>query len=179
MDFLREEERVVALIQASVKVRPAPPELGAFWDQYCQPEGGFSHVTVFVLVENGSQQAVEVLEKKMADHRFTDDDKITWMRTVILSHRNDLLLLKICERLLAGGLPPKLRPSLVEALFDYRPQEWYRPASTYNPPDRRQASAEAKEVMRRIAQLALKTIQLTDQQKEAVEKVLEELGQSS
>lgn len=178
-NFLRDDNRVLALIRASAKVRPAPPQLGAFWDHYCQPDDGFSHVTVSVLVENGSEHALEVLEKKMTDHRFEDGDKIAWMRTDVLPHRNDLLLLKSCERMLTGGLSQKLRPSLVEVLFDYQPQEWYTPASIYDPPDRRQASAEAKEVMRRIAQLALKTIHLTERQKQAVEKVLEELGQPS
>ena len=33
------------------------------------------------------------------------------------------------ERLLRGGLPEQLKPLLVEVLFDYRPTEWFRPAT--------------------------------------------------
>ncbi|MEJ7712145.1 MAG: hypothetical protein WKF84_20365 [Pyrinomonadaceae bacterium] len=58
------------------------------------------------------------------------------MRTRILTHRNDLPLLQSCQPVLTDILPIHLRPYLVEALFDYRPAEWYRPATAVNPPKR-------------------------------------------
>jgi hypothetical protein len=173
--FLEEEERVVALIEASTEVRPPPPALVRFWDAHSQPEDGFTPVTITALVNNGTAPALDLLERKMADPKHEDDVKIAWMRSRILTHRNDLLLLQSCERMLTGVLPSHLRPALVEVLFDYRPGEWYRPANASRPPDRRQASAAALAQLRRLGYLALQTVQLTESQKEAVTKTLEEI----
>lgn len=174
--FLRSVNRIDALIRASAAIRPPPSQLIVFWDAHCQHDDGFSHVTVSVLIKNGTEAALHLLERKMADPRHPDDDKIAWMRTDILSHRNDLLLLRSCERMLSGELPQKLRPYLVEALFDYRPAEWYSPASPYNPPDLGQASPQVREELRRVGQLALRTVALTPEQKEVVERSLKEIG---
>ncbi len=55
--FLAEDERIIALIQASAYVRPALPELVKFWDDHCQPDDGFTPTTVTALVDNGSVPA--------------------------------------------------------------------------------------------------------------------------
>ncbi|MGK3963817.1 hypothetical protein WMF38_06520 [Sorangium sp. So ce118] len=172
---LAEDERTIALLQASAAVRPAPPELAAFWDKHAQPDDGFTPTTVTVLIENGSPLALALFEKKMADPRHEEGDKIAWMRSRILPHRNDAPLLEACERLLQGGLPKHLRPALVEVLFDYRPGEWYRPASIHSPPDRRKAAPEALGVLRRIGERSLKSIPLSETQRKAVEATLEEI----
>lgn len=175
-NFLSEEARVDQLIRASAYVRPAPPALVTFWDKYSQPDDGFSNLTVEALVENGGEPALRLFEKKMADTRHGRDEKIAWLRTEVLPHRDDPPLLNACERLLAGALPQDLRPHLVEVLFDYRPDEWYRPASVSTPPDRSKASAEAREALRRIGELALRTVRLSDEQRAAVKKTLAEVG---
>ena len=173
--FLEEDERVVGLIEASAKINPPPPELIRFWDDHSQPEDGFEPVTITTLVDNGSEAAMGLLEKKMAAPEHEDDVKIAWMRSEILTHRNDLLLLQSCERMLKSGLSQILRPHLIEVLFDYRPGEWFRPASVSRPPDRRQASPEALKQLRKIGELALKTVTLSEEQKRAVEKTLDEI----
>ena len=98
------------------------------------------------------------------------------MRSSILTHRNDLVLLKGCARMLAKSLPANLRPALVEVLFDYRPKEWFVPAAVFTPPDRNQAMPEARTELRKIGDLALKTIALSETQKKAVEATLKSLG---
>jgi len=173
--FLAEDERIIALIQASAHVRPAPAELVKFWDAHCQPEDGFTPTTVSALVDNGSPPALALLEKKFADPKHEDGDKHAWMRTRVLTHRTDLPLLQACERMLKGSLPLPLRPALVEVLFDYRPGEWYRPATVVSPPDLRKASPEALAEMRKVGELALKVVKLNETQKRAVEKTLEEI----
>lgn len=173
--FLAEDERIIALLQASAFVRPAPPELAKFWDDHFQPEDGFGPTAVTAMVDNGSPEALALLEKKFADRQFEDDEKLAWMRTRILAHRNDLPLLEWCERVLKGSLPKGLRPALVEVLFDYRPGEWFRPATVVAAPDRRKASAEALAVLRRIGEYALQSVPLSANQKKAVEGTLTEI----
>jgi hypothetical protein len=172
---VKEAVRADLLIEACAVIRPAPPEVVRFWDNHSQPDDGFSHLTIKAVVDNGSAPALVLLEKKMADSKHSEEDKTAWMRSRILTHRNDLPLLQTCERLLTAGLPAGLRPSLVEVLFDYRPAEWFSPAASFNPPDRRQASPEALAQLRKIGQLALKTVPLTERLKEMVEKTLEEI----
>jgi hypothetical protein len=173
--FLDSAERVEFLISACAVIRPAPSQVILFWDAHCQPDDGYEHLTMEAIIENGSEPAMELMERKMSDPRHSDDSKLHWMRAGIVPHRNDLPLLRACERLLTRGLPENLRPALVDVLFDYRP-EWYKPAHVYLPPDRRQASPEAKEEMRRLARLAFSAVALTSEQKAAIEKAMSEIG---
>jgi hypothetical protein len=64
---------------------------------------------------------------------------------------------------------------LVESIFDYN-VDWYPEAAIVKAPDRRDASPEAREILRRIGHLALNTVSLTEHERAAVEKVLMELG---
>jgi len=173
--YLQEGGRVDLLIMASAVVRPAPPELVAFWDKYCQPEDGYTPLTIQALVENGSPPALDLLARKFADPAHEDDFKQAWMRRSILPHRNETELLVTCERLLTGGLPERLRGDLVDVLFDYKPGEWYRPAVSYNPPPWSAYSAAARAQVRHLGDYALHNIALTDAQKQAVERTLHAL----
>jgi hypothetical protein len=167
--FLAEDERTLALVQAGAHARPAPPELVKFWDAHSRPDDGFTPTTIAALVDNGSPPAVALLEKKLADPTHSEDEKRAWMRTLVLTHRNDLTLLEGCERMLEGSLPAPLRPALVEALFDYRPGEWYRPATVVSPPDLAAASQPALAKLRKLGKIALARVPLGEVEKRAVE----------
>ncbi|HEY4188733.1 MAG TPA: hypothetical protein VGP07_26940 [Polyangia bacterium] len=171
--FIAQPDRAEALLEASVRLRPPAPEVVTFWDEHFQPDDEFTSTTVRVLVENGSEPALALLEQKLASPGHDDGDKVAWMRTDILSHRNDAGLLEMCERLLNGPLPRELCAPLVEAIFDYRPDEWYRPASVYAAPPLESASFEALEVLSRLAIFALTMIRLGDEQRLAVNTRLE------
>lgn len=173
--FIKEWARVDSLIWAVASIRPAPPQVIKFWDEYCQPEDGFMHLTIQALVDNGSEPAMALLEKKIADPRFEEEDKLWWMRTVILAHRNDLPLLRTCERILLQKLPLKIHLGLVESLFDYRPDEWYGADHYYSPPSLKEATPGALNQLRRIGELAMQKFTLEDPLKKAVEKTLEEI----
>jgi hypothetical protein len=174
--FLKEEPRVDYLIMFSAPLRADAHDLAPFWDKYSQPEDGFANLTIKTLVENGTEPALEVLEKKVAEPRFKDDDKIGWMHAYFVPHRDDYLLLKSFERMLTGKMSEHLKPYLVEVIFDYKPAEWYRPASTANPPDRSKINQNQREQLKRLADIALRLPSLTDTQREAVKKTLEEIG---
>jgi hypothetical protein len=173
--FTKEGGRVDLLIEATAVIRPAPPELVAFWDRHCQPEDGFTPLTIKALLANGSKPALELFEKKMADPGHEDDDKRVWMRNYLLPLRNQTALLESCDRLLKEGLPEHLRGDLVDVVFDYKPGEWYTPAVAYNPPALAEYSASARAQVRRIADYVLKNLKLTAAQKDAVERMVKSL----
>ena len=133
-DFLANDTRVELLIWASEVVRPPTERLLEFWDAYCRPDDCFNGLTTMALVRNGTAPAIALLERKFAEPGFEDEDRIWWMRTAVLTHRSDLLLLDACRRLLQGGLAEGLRPALVEVLFDDRPAEWHGPDGGYPAP---------------------------------------------
>jgi len=173
-DFYKEPARTDLLIKVCAEVRPAPPEVIKFWDNHCQPDDGFTHLTIKATVENGSEPAISLLEKKMSDPKHDEEDKLHWMHSSILTHRNDLILLQACERMLGSSLSENLRLSLVEVLFDYRP-EWFPPSTVLKPPDRWQASPQALAQLRKIGEFALKNMALTENLKKVVERTLEEI----
>ncbi len=173
--FLADISRVTELLRFSVNQRPPPPEVLAFWDKYCQPDDGFTPITVTVLVENGSPAALALFEKKMGDSGHSDGAKIAWMHSRILPHRNDAALLESCQRLLLGGLPERLRGELVESLFDYKPEKWLLPASVSTPPDRLLATEAARAELRKIGEWSLEHVALDEVEKAVVKGVLQGL----
>ena len=164
------------LIQACARIRPAPPEVVAYWDRHCRPDDGYASLTIEALLENGSPPALALLEKKMAEPGHEDETKVAWMHRSILPRRNDLAVLQSCHRMLTGTLPPSLRPALVETLFDYRPDEWYDARSPVARPPRHLMTAPAKEELRAIGEFALDKITLTPEQVLVVKAVLAEIG---
>ena len=173
--FTNIEPRQELLIRALVSVRPAPMDAARFWNEHSQPDSPYLHLTIFVLCDNGSPNALTLMERKMADPNLDAEDKISWMRDPILRHRNELPMLESCARLLAGPLPAELRPYLVEALCDYR-IEWYLSCEPPTPPPRQAMSPEARKLLRAICNHALQKIALDPQQKLAVETTLREIG---
>jgi hypothetical protein len=168
------EPRQDLLIRATVSVRPAPMELARFWNEHSQPDSPYLHLTIFVLADNGSPNALALLERKMADPNLEDEDKVSWMRDPILRHRNEPPMLQMCGRLLSAGLPAEIRPQLVEALVDYR-LEWYLSCEPPQPPPRQAMSDEAKTLLRAICNYALQKVPLDPRQKAMVEATLREI----
>ena len=167
--FLKEPRRVDSLIRASAKIRPPPKTLVAFWDKYSRPDDGYTNLTVRSLVENGTPPALALFERKMLDSKHSDDDKIEWLHADVLPHRNDEPLLEASERLIVGTLTLTLKLQLIDAIFDYRPDEWYSEAMVYKPPDRSIASDNARGTLRRIGEYALRNLTLSARQIKVIE----------
>jgi len=173
--FTKDASRIELLIEAGSAVRPAPPEVIQFWDVHCQPSDGYLHITMEAILENGTPPAMALFERKMMDPRFSNEDKIAWMLSSVLMHRNQVELLQSCRRLLNGSLAGPLRATLVDALFDYKPQEWFTPATALTPEYRGKASTEALVLLRDLGQMALGMSELNPSQKAAVQKTLVEV----
>lgn len=169
--------RAIALIAATAKVRPAPAELVAFWRKWSDPEEGFPADTVAAMVENGSQPALDEVERMLLSPQFDDEEKLDWMRTSVLTHRDRAALIDSCGRLLAGPLPDGLKPELVDVLFDYRPADWFRPSVSYQPPAISGYTPEARDAAGRVARFALEQMDLSDERRAAVQRFVAELDQ--
>jgi hypothetical protein len=169
------EPRQELLVRALASVRPAPPEAVRFWDAQSQPDSINLHSTIAALCDNGSEPAIALLELKFADPNQEVSYKRAWLHDDVLRHRNDLILLRACNRMLRRGLPGELRPVLVESLCDYQ-ADWYFSEPPPQPPPRDAATPDARAVLRRICDYALHDVTLTASQKAAVKRTLKELG---
>jgi hypothetical protein len=151
-NFLAEEARQDLLLRAAIRMRPATSAVVRFFEKQTRPDASSLHLAIDCIVGNGSGPAIAVLERRLSDGSQEAENVFGWMRDPILRHRQDVPLLGACERLLRGSaLSSGLKAALVEALFDYRPEEWYPPDSNRpRPPDRRQASDEARAILGRI-----------------------------
>jgi hypothetical protein len=173
--FTSFEPRQELLIRSLAAVRPAPAEAIRFWELHSTPTSPYLHVTVDALADNLSEPALQLLEKRVVDPKYDREFRIAWMRDPILRHRTDLAMLLICEHMLTTTLSAAMRPQLVEALCDYR-REWYGSDSAPRPPDLGRASGEARAELRKICELALSGVRLTESQKAAVQSTLSQLA---
>ncbi len=173
-EFVEFPTRTELLLEASAVVRPEPPELARFWAQCSDPDDVYISLLVDALLRNGSPLALDLFERMMADARYEEDEKISWLRLKVLPHRNELPVLQSCERLLDGRLPEGLRAPLVEALFDWRP-EWYRPSNNVRRPRLEDLTPDGRDQLRKIGRQALAGVALTPQQRQVVEGTLKSL----
>jgi len=173
--FTSLEQRQDLLIRALVVVRPAPAEAVRFWDEHSMPDSPHVHVTIDALADNGSPNALTLLQQKLADPQIDPDFKVMWMRDPILRHRNEYAMLETCGRMLAGGIPPEFAPDLVEALCDYR-RDWYLSCEPPVAPPRQAMSSESRNLLQAIANYALQNISLHAHQVAAVHMALIEIG---
>jgi hypothetical protein len=172
--FAADEVRIELLIPALAVVRPAPPQAIQFWDKYSQADSAEVHLVIEALCDNGSEPAIALFEKKMLDPGFEREYLVAWMHDMVLRHRNDVPLLKCCQRLLTGGLPEEVRANLVESICDFS-ERWYSRDIKPEPPARAAASEEARDIQRAICRHALNHVTLNPVQKAAVERTLMEL----
>ena len=168
--------RIQILIHALAAIRPSPPAAIIYWDKMSVAGSLVTFDVIEALVANQSPPAMGLFEKKLADPKHETDDKAAWMRQIVLPKRNDEPLLNSCERVLKGnGLSPEVQVYVVEGLFDYKPDEWYRGCDPLKPPVRSLASRPAKDTMIRIGEYALASVKLPGDLRLKVEAALREV----
>jgi hypothetical protein len=102
--FLQQELRIDLLIKACASLRPSPPEVVAFWEAHCQPDDGFANLTIAAVIENSSPPALELFVTSLLDPAHDESDKLEWLRQEVLTHRQNVELLRAC-RVGAGAGP--------------------------------------------------------------------------
>lgn len=173
--FTSVEPRQFLLIRALVPVRPATPPAVAFWSAHASPTAPYKHVTMDALADNGTEPAVALLEKSLANPAHDPEDRVAWMRDPVLRNRDNECILTACERLVRGGLEDPLREDLVAALFDYR-EEWYLACDPPQPAAFERTPGPAKDILKRIGEIALADLQLDPRTEAAVRTRLKAIG---
>ena len=146
---------LAALLEASVHVAKPASGLIALWLEQLKPDASELNRTVDVVVANGSAEAIHLFESVLLENKYREDYVIAWFRYTVLRHRQDLMLLKACERLLqSSSWPARLKSFLVEVLFEYQPERWYQiDVTPPKPPARSSLSENSRDILRKIAQL--------------------------
>ncbi len=177
-DYQSERLRRLLLVRALSSVRPSPPEAVKYWEEKSRPGSPLASYVVESLCANQSEPALDLLARIFADPGHDADTKVFWMHDQIMPRRYDLPLLSWSERMLSGPMPKELKPALVESLFDYRPDSWFREDDPPKPPPRAGASEGSRKALERIGRYALKNVRLTRGQATAVRAGLAELGKA-
>lgn len=162
------------MIMAMVVVRPASKEAVDLWRRHSQPKSPYKHVSMDAMADNGTEPAIALFEEVMATPAHTHDNKILWMRDPILRHRDNPIMLLMCERLLTQSLAVEIRPHLVSALFEHR-EQWYLSCDPPEPPELASTPTPGKLTLRRIGEHALAKIQIEARTQAAIEATLQVL----
>jgi hypothetical protein len=162
-------------IRALAVVRPSPPPAIQYWDRLSSPVSPIAYDVIEALCVNQSAPAMQLLENKIADPTHERFEKLSWMRELILPRRIDDPLLACCGRLVTSTMPVDLRADLVEALFHYKPDDWYIECEPPKPPTLEAASERAKQMFIHIARFALEQVELNPGQRIVVEDAFESL----
>jgi len=149
--FLSHRSRVVLLIRALEPIRPATPEVVGFWDKHCQPDDGYSNVTMDTVIKNGTAPALVLFEKNIPNAAHPQEDRYSWLVIYVLQRRNDLPLLQSCDRVLMGRLDQEHKTLLADVLLDYKPDDWFRACGWVKPPPRMSAGVDSLKQLRVIA----------------------------
>lgn len=168
--YLQSESRRAALLTASGACREPGDELVAVWREQVQPEGDELETTIAALFESASAAAHKVLESAFANEEFEPELVASWFHGPLLGMRQNEATVAWIEKLLTGGeLREGLPEMLVEALFEYRPREWYpqsQPAPT--PPPRAKLTDAARTILLRIAERARADGHLTAERADSI-----------
>ena len=170
--------RIQILIRALTVLRPSPPPASQYWDKYSKPGSPVAYDVIEALCINQSLPALALLENKCTDPRFTPNEKQIWMRESMLVRRYDEPLIGSCERILHGPMEITLKDLLVEVLFDYRPEEWFIECAPPKPPELAVASDPAREVLFRIGEYALASLELPERLRLRVNSTVDLLKES-
>jgi hypothetical protein len=154
-EFASSAQRSELLVRASAARRPLPPPLLAFLDAQARPDSVNLRLAIDALCENDTAAAWEVVGRKLADDSIEPEYKTSWLRGPILEHRRSTTMLELAEKLLKNAsLDRGLRVGLAEALFDYRPNDWYPGRDGVpRPPEESRTSPQAAAQLRRVGGL--------------------------
>lgn len=116
-------DRVGALLRATGSFRPTSPEVVAMWKQLGAPSVGWASVVTQSLSENGTTEAAALFEAMLRDTAFELDNRISWLHSELLGHRENPVLLAMAIRLL-DAKERELRIGAIQSVFDYNQRWW-------------------------------------------------------
>jgi hypothetical protein len=150
-------QREELLVRALGTPRPLGPETLSFLDEQARADSVNLHLAVAALCDNGSPEAIALLGQKLADPSLDTVYKLGWFRDPLLRNRRNPEMLRAAARWLArDGLSHDLQIGVADALFDYRPDEWYPGrGGAPRPPDEASTTPDAASALRLVGQTVL------------------------
>lgn len=174
--FVDRWQRTDLLISALARQADPPPAVIDFWRRHSAPGAIHRHTAMHALCENASPAAIEVVYHNLTNALHPVPERRAWMRDPVLRHRNDARILEAAYRMLDGALESQLHVDLVEALFDYRPREWYRVDDPPRPPPLSEFDAAAREAYGRLGARALSSVPMREALRQKIADELESIG---
>lgn len=169
------------LILALAHVRPAPPEAVAYWRRHGAPDAALATTVAEATLSNATDPALVLFAQMVLHEGHPQSLRISWLRRHLLPRRDHERILRMCRFLLEQQPPQQLSPPLqqhlLDVLYDFQPQAWYKSCVHPEPPPRAAASADARALLRQIADHALTTLALRDDaQRQLLADAWERLG---
>jgi len=174
--FLANLSRLEMLILVCANIRPVPEPVLKFWTQQTGPESSSTPLVVEALFTNGTEPAMKFFENLMNNPSYSDSDKIFWLRTYAVPHRDDLYFLEAAERAIRGNAENQTKFEWIRTIFDYK-AGWYPPRDIPVPPDPLLIQPQSKEKLLSTGNNALSLPDLPEDLKFAIERRLKMYNQ--
>lgn len=171
-DFLAEQARVECLLLALPKIHPLPEKALPLLRKSVEPASENLEIAIRVLIDIGEKSTLDLFASQVLASRQDFVLVQSWMRDPLLRHRRDPAVLEMCAGLLQQ---PKFeagrKNALVEALFDYRPSEWYHSEGTPpKPPSSKSLPRGSRELLKKIGIVIAADPAITTKNKALAEK---------
>jgi hypothetical protein len=172
--FLAEQGRLECLLQALPVVHPLPPQALPLLRKCTEPESDTRETAIRALFDIGDRSTLEIFSARAMNPQNDPVAVQGWMHDPLLRHRRDPAVLETCLALLQDSrFGSELKNSLVEALFDYRPADWYLSpeaggGALPKPPPK--VSGEARKLLKQIAAAIAADPALSEKNKSLAEK---------
>jgi hypothetical protein len=171
--------RIQLEIHALAAMTPSPQEALVYCDRYSQPGGVLTYHVIDALCTNKSPPAIVLLEQKFNNSEHDVYEKQSWMREIILPLRHDVPLVLASERLITQSLPEENKVDFIEALFDYKPDDWYMECAPPLPPDDAAITVTVRDALIRIGEYGMSRLTLADELRQKIQAKIDSLRDST
>jgi hypothetical protein len=151
--FLAQPLRAECLLLTLPSVHPLPQAAMVLLRKSVQPENESQDIAINAIFAISSEATLEIFAAQVLNAEQDFGVIQGWMRDGLLRHRRSAPVLAMSLGLLLNPrLDVERKNALVEALFDYRPDEWYqREAPVPKPPTVRKLPAPTLALLQKIA----------------------------
>lgn len=174
--WLDDPNRVDLLLAATTTARPPDKKVIQFWERYTSPSSIHLHIMVGVLIDNGSEGALKVFERLLADPKHTLEVRRTWLRRGYPLHRTEATFVASTRRILASPAhTPEIKLAAIEALFDYQ-EAWGDMHEPVKLVPHAAAASAVKQDLRKAAEEAKTLLEIPPELGTKMQAVLATLG---
>lgn len=153
--FLSEPLRVKLLILGLSKLDPMQPAALDFWRKHAQPGSSLATDVALATMTNRSIGALQIFGQMIGTEAHPQGLRSSWLRRFLLPVRDDYPVVQLSEWMLRTIPSPQMQTRILETLFQFDPDVWYKSCRHPRPPIRALASDRSKVALHAIAVQAL------------------------